>query len=111
MLDAGGHQRAMLMMKSLNESVAESIEPRPMLSVLARLGSTVERDPELLLLRSGIHRQVGRVDESIADIDRAVERSYAAAPPGAATRGDRVGPRPLGRGQDRARRADHPHRR
>ena len=51
-----------------------------MLSLLARLGSMVERDPELLLLRSGIHRQVGRVDESIADVDRAVERSYAAPP-------------------------------
>jgi DNA-binding SARP family transcriptional activator len=80
MIDAGGHQRAMLMLKSLNESVVESIEPRPMLSVLARLGSMVERDPELLLLRSAIYRQIGRLDESIADIDRAVERSYAAAP-------------------------------
>jgi DNA-binding SARP family transcriptional activator/tetratricopeptide (TPR) repeat protein len=80
MIDAGGHQRAMLMLKSLNESVVETVEPRPMLSLLARLGSTVERDPELLLLRSGAHRSIGRLDESIADIDRAVERSFAAAP-------------------------------
>lgn len=79
-LDAGGHERATLMMKSLTESVAESVEPRPLLSVLARLGSTVERDPELLLLRAGANRGVGRLDEAANDIERAVERAVTAPP-------------------------------
>jgi DNA-binding SARP family transcriptional activator len=79
-LDAGGHQRATLMMKSLTESVAETIEPRPMLSLLARLGSTVEHDPELLLLRAGAHRAIGRVDEAVTDIERAVQRASTASP-------------------------------
>ncbi len=79
-LDAGGHQRAALMMTSLTESVAETVEPRPMLSLLARLGSTVERDPVLLLLRASAHRQVGRLDEANADIDRAVERAVTSPP-------------------------------
>jgi DNA-binding SARP family transcriptional activator len=80
MLDAGGHERATLMMKSLTESVAESVEPRPLLSVLARLGSTVERDPELLLLRAGGNRGVGRLDEATADIELAAERAVTAPP-------------------------------
>ncbi len=79
-LDAGGHQRATLMMKGLTESVAETIEARPMLSLLARLGSTVEHDPELLLLRAGAHRSIGRVDEAVADIERATERASTAPP-------------------------------
>ena len=79
-LDAGDHDRATAMLKGLSESVAETVEARPMLSVLARLGSTAERDPELLLLRAGAHRSIGRVDEAVADIDRAVERAVTAAP-------------------------------
>jgi DNA-binding SARP family transcriptional activator len=79
-LDAGGHERAILMMKAMSESVAETVEARPMLSLLARLGSTVERDPELLLLRAGAHRSIGRVDEAATDIDRAVERAVTSPP-------------------------------
>ena len=79
-LDAGDHDRATAMVKGLSESVAETVEARPMLSVLARLGSTVERDPELLLVRAGAHRSVGRVDEAVADIDQAVERAVTAVP-------------------------------
>jgi DNA-binding SARP family transcriptional activator len=78
-LDAGDHQRATAMMKGLSESVAETVEPRPMLSLLARLGSTVEREPELLLLRAGAQRAIGRVDEAATDIDRAVARASTAA--------------------------------
>ena len=79
-LDAGGHQQATEMMKGLTESVADTIEPGWMLTLLARLGSTVERDPELLLLRAGAQRMVGRVDEATANIDRAVERAVTAPP-------------------------------
>lgn len=79
-LDAGDHGRATSMMKGLSESLAETVEPRPMLSLLARLGSTVDREPELLLLRGVAHRAIGRVDEAAADIDRAVERAIVAPP-------------------------------
>ena len=51
------------------------------MSLLARLGSSVERDPELLLRRAGASRQLGRLDEAAADIDRAVESAVAAPPP------------------------------
>ena len=94
MIDAGGHQRATLMMKSLNESVVETVEPRPMLSLLARLGSTVERDPELLLLRAGAHR----ADRARRRVDRRHRPRRGAlvygAAPGAATGRDRVGAGP-----------------
>ena len=72
-----------------------------MLSLLARLGSTTERDPALLLLRAGAPRAIGRVDEAAADIDRAVELAVDAAAAGAPARGDRVGPRPPDRGPPR----------
>ena len=80
-LDAGDHHRATAMMKGLSESVAETVEPRPMLSLLARLGSTVDREPELLLLRAGARRSIGRVDEAVADIDRAVDQATTARAP------------------------------
>jgi DNA-binding SARP family transcriptional activator len=80
-LDAGDHHRATAMMKGLSESVAETVEPRPMLSLLARLGSTVEHEPELLLLRAGARRSIGRVDEAVDDIDRAVAQAADAPAP------------------------------
>jgi DNA-binding SARP family transcriptional activator len=79
-LDAGGHERATTMIRGLTASVADTIEPRSMLSLLARLGSNVERDPELLLLRAGASRLIGRLDDATADIDRAVERAITSAP-------------------------------
>ena len=79
-LDAGGHERATIMIRGLTESVADTIEPRSMLSLLARLGSNVERDPELLMLRAGASRLIGRLDDASADIDRAVERAITSAP-------------------------------
>ncbi len=81
LLDAGDHERATAMLKGLNESVAETVEPRPMMSLLARLGSTVDREPELLLLRANANRSIGRVDEAAADIDQAAERALDAAAP------------------------------
>jgi DNA-binding SARP family transcriptional activator len=81
LLDAGDHQRATAMMTGLSESVAETVEPRPMLSLLARLGSTVDREPELLLLRAGANRLIGRVDDAAGDLDRAVEAAADASPP------------------------------
>jgi DNA-binding SARP family transcriptional activator len=71
-LDAGDHERATAMMKGLSESVIDTVEPRPLLSLLARLGSTAEREPALLLLRAEARRAIGRVDEAIVDIDQAV---------------------------------------
>ena len=79
-LDAGSHERASSMIRGLTESVADAFEPLSMLSLLARLGSPVERDPELLLRRAGASRQLGRLDAAAADIDRAVERAITAAP-------------------------------
>lgn len=79
-LDAGDHDRAVEMVKGLSESVVETVEPRSMLSMLARLGSTVEREPALLLLRAGATRSIGRVDQAVADLDRAVVLSADADP-------------------------------
>jgi DNA-binding SARP family transcriptional activator len=71
-LDAGEHDRAVEMMKGLSESVVETVEPRLLLSMLARLGSAVEREPALLLMRAGATRFLGQVDQAVADLDRAV---------------------------------------
>ena len=79
-LDAGDHQRAVDMVKGLSESVVETVEPRALLSMLARLGATVEREPALLLLRAGATRSIGRVDRAVADLDRAVRLSQDADP-------------------------------
>jgi DNA-binding SARP family transcriptional activator len=80
-LDAGDHQRAAAMMKALSESIAETVEPRPMLSLLARLGSRVGREPELLLLRASANRTIGQLDEAVRDIDQAVVVAADAPPP------------------------------
>ena len=86
------------MMKGLTESVADTIEPLSMLSLLARLGTTVDRDPELLLLRAGASRLLGRVDEAVSrhrPRRRAGDHRGATGPPPS---GDRVGPGPPDRG-------------
>ena len=79
-LDAGGHERATSMIRGLTESVADAIDPQSMQSLLARLGSSVESDPELLLRRAGASRQLGRLDAAAADIDRAVESAVGGPP-------------------------------
>ena len=80
-LDAGDHERATAMMKGLSESVTDTVEPRPLLSLLARLGSTAEREPALLLLRAEARRAIGRVDEAINDLDQAVVLAATAPAP------------------------------
>ncbi len=80
-LDAGDHERATAMMKGLSESVTDTVEPRPLLSLLARLGSSAEREPALLLLRAEARRAIGRVDEAINDLDQAVVLAATAPAP------------------------------
>ncbi len=80
LLDAGLHDTAATRLGELGESAAESIEPRALLSLLARLGSAADDDPALLLLRSTAARDIGQVDQAAAQIDQAVARSVGAPP-------------------------------
>ena len=45
LLDAGDHERATRMVMGLSESITDTVEPRQMLSLLARLGPTTDREP------------------------------------------------------------------
>ena len=69
------------MVMGLSESITDTVEPRQMLSLLARLGPTTDREPLLLLLRSSATEALGRVDEAGLDIDRAVAMAVDADPP------------------------------
>ncbi len=80
LLDAGLHERAARSLTDLNESMAEAIEPRALLNLLARLGSLVENEPGLLLLRATAERNLGHVDQAADDIDKA-GRVAGNAPP------------------------------
>ncbi|MET0580172.1 MAG: bacterial transcriptional activator domain-containing protein [Ilumatobacteraceae bacterium] len=80
LLDAGDYERATQMVMGLSESITETVEPRQMLSLLARLGPTTEREPLLLLLRASAVEALGRVDEAGADIERAMAMAVDAAP-------------------------------
>lgn len=72
LLDAGRHGAATALLADLNESVVESMEPRTMLNLLARLGPATEHEPTLLLWRAGAARDLGHLDRARVDIDRAV---------------------------------------
>ena len=80
LLDAGSHAEAARMVMELSESVTDTVEPRLLLAVLARLGTIAEQEPALLLLRAAATRSIGRVDDAMADIDRAVERAATSDP-------------------------------
>jgi DNA-binding SARP family transcriptional activator len=80
LLDAGSHAEAARMVMELSESVADTVEPRLLLALLARLGTIAEQEPALLLLRAAATRSIGRVDDAMADIDRAVERAATGDP-------------------------------
>lgn len=80
LLDAGLHERAARSLTDLNESMAESIEPRALINLLARLGTVAEDQPGLLLLRATAERNLGRVDQAADDIDKAVRISGTAPP-------------------------------
>lgn len=78
LLDAGAHDRAARMLAELPESIIDTTEPRRLMALLARLGTAVEDDAALLLLRGAGSKRVGRLDQASADITRAmrlVERS------------------------------------
>lgn len=80
LLDAGLPDRAVRMLSSLNESLAESVDPRALLGLMARLGTIVDREPALLLFRATAERDLGQLDQAAADVDTAVRLS-ATAPP------------------------------
>lgn len=80
LLDAGAHADAARMVMDLSESVTDTVEPRLLLGLLARLGTVTEHEPALLLLRAAATRSIGRVDDAVADIDRAVARAAASEP-------------------------------
>jgi DNA-binding SARP family transcriptional activator/tetratricopeptide (TPR) repeat protein len=80
LLDAGAHADAARMVMDLSESVTDTVEPRLLLGLLARLGTVTEREPALLLLRAAATRSIGRVDDAVVDIDRAVARAAASEP-------------------------------
>ena len=63
-----------------------------MLSLLARLGSTADDDPALLLLRSTAARDIGQVDQAAAQIDQAVAHPSVGAPPPSCATGSRSRP-------------------
>ena len=81
MIDAGGHQRAMLMLKSLNESVVETIEPRPDAQPARppRLDGRARSRAAAAALRHPPPASGGSTSRSPTSTG-AVERSYAAAP-------------------------------
>ena len=80
LLDAGQHDRATHMMMGLSESITDTVEPRQMLSLLARLGPITDRQPALLLLRASATEALGRVDEAGSDIDQAMTMAVDAEP-------------------------------
>jgi len=80
LLDAGLPDRAVRMLTGLSESTAETVDPRALVSLLARLGSAVEREPALLLFRATAERDLGQIEHAAVDIDRAVELSRRAPP-------------------------------
>ncbi len=80
LLDAGAHADAARMVMDLSESVTDTVEPRLLLGLLARLGTVTEQEPALLLLRAAATRSIGRVDDAAVDIDRAVARAAASEP-------------------------------
>ncbi len=80
LLDAGAHADAARMVMDLSESVTDTVEPRLLLGLLARLGTVTEQEPALLLLRAAATRSIGRVDDAVVDIDRAVTRAAASEP-------------------------------
>jgi DNA-binding SARP family transcriptional activator len=81
LLDAGVPDRAARLLMNLPESVTKSVEPRAMLSVLARLGTVTDTEPALLLLRANAASSLGRPDQVIGDVDRAATLAKHAEPP------------------------------
>jgi DNA-binding SARP family transcriptional activator len=81
LLDAGVPDRAARMLMALPESVTKSVEPRAMLSVLARLGTVTDGEPALLLMRANAAAALGRLDQVIGDVDRAATLAKHADPP------------------------------
>jgi DNA-binding SARP family transcriptional activator len=80
LLDAGQQEQAIAMVIELSESLTDTVEPRDMINLLARLGATTDREPSLLLLRASATEALGRVEEAAVDVDRAVELAMDAAP-------------------------------
>lgn len=80
LLDAGEHDEAAATLMGLPESVTRYVAPRTVLALLARLGTVTEREPALLLMRAAASAQIGRVDLTGVDIDRAMQLAESADP-------------------------------
>ncbi|MDQ3469598.1 MAG: hypothetical protein M3487_07520, partial [Actinomycetota bacterium] len=78
LLEAGLHDRAAQRLAGFTESFTDTVDPRALLALLARLGTTTEREPALLLLRAAASRLLGQIDQAATDIDRAVELAAGA---------------------------------
>ena len=107
LLDAGRVERAVDMVRGLSESITDTVEPRQVLSLLTRLGPATSRDPALLLLRASATEALGRVDEAMEDVERAVTLSVDAEPALRRRVAIAAGEGPLGRGSGGRR---DPHR-
>ena len=81
LLDAGAPDRAARLLMALPESATKSVEPRAMLSVLARLGTVTDSEPALLLMRANAAVPLGRFDQVMDDVDRAAALAKHADPP------------------------------
>jgi DNA-binding SARP family transcriptional activator len=81
LLDAGVPDRAARLLMNLPESSTKSVEPRAMLSVLARLGTVTDSEPALLLMRANAAAPLGRLDQVLDDVDRAATLAEHADPP------------------------------
>ncbi len=81
LLDAGAPDKAARLLMALPESATKSVEPRAMLSVLARLGTVTDSEPALLLMRANAAVPLGRFDQVMDDVDRAAALAKYADPP------------------------------
>ena len=106
LLDAGDVDHATAMVLTLSESITDTVEPRQMLSLLARLGHVAEREPALLLLR-GIGDPLARTRRRSGRRHRPGGHDGQVLGTAAAAPGEhRVGSCPARRGPARGSRAD-----
>jgi len=73
LLDANAHEHAGRVLATLPDSILETIAPRTLLTLVARLGSMVDDDPSLLRTRAAVSTRVGRHDLALSDLGRALE--------------------------------------
>jgi DNA-binding SARP family transcriptional activator len=72
LLDSGAHERASTVLAELPDSIVDTIPPRTLLTLIARLGASVDSDPALLRTRAAISTRNGRLDLARQDLERAL---------------------------------------